>query len=279
MPKSQPRNVSNKVIVRSDSAELKAKDFTLIWSDEFDKDGSPDTTSWSFEKGFVRNTEAQWYQQENATCLDGNLVISAKKERKANPEYVLDSKNWRYNRKYIEYTSASLKQKKTFAFKYGRVLVRAKIIASQGLWPAIWTLGVSGIWPYNGECDIMEYYKGGLHANFAHGSLNPEKPIWNGAFKKMESFDNTNWDQDFHIWRLDWCQESMEIYVDDLLLNSVKLSEMHNLTNGSNPFQQPHYLLLNLALGGDNGGDLSKTHFPSKYLVDYVRVYQVKTDQ
>ncbi|WP_237739783.1 glycoside hydrolase family 16 protein [Pedobacter arcticus] len=274
LPKSQLRKANSEIALVGDSTINKAPGFTLVWSDEFNKDGFPDTTKWNFEKGFVRNSEAQWYQKENASCLDGYLVITGKKEHKKNLNYIAGSENWRTNREYIEYTSASLKQKKEFAFKYGRVIIRAKIIASQGLWPAIWTVGVSGNWPYNGECDIMEYYKGGLHANFAHGSLNPNKPVWNSVFKKMETFDNSKWDEDFHVWRLDWNKDSMEIYVDDLLLNSIKLSETHNLTNGINPFRQAHYLRLNLALGGDSGGSLSETHLPSQYLIDYVRVYQ-----
>lgn len=250
------------------------QDYKLIWSDEFSIDGSPDTTKWDFEQGFQRNNEDQWYQGENAKCINGNLVITAKKERKLNPDYTPNGNNWRTNREYINYTSASLKQKKDFAFRYGRVIVRAKIKTQNGLWPAIWTLGVSGNWPYNGECDIMEYYKGGLHANFAQGSLSPNKPIWNSIFKKMEFFNNPDWDKSFHVWRLDWDENSMQIYVDDVLLNSINLSDTHNLTTGLNPFKQKHFLLLNLALGGNNGGNLTETAFPSEYLIDYVRIFQ-----
>ncbi|HEX7367151.1 MAG TPA: glycoside hydrolase family 16 protein [Pelobium sp.] len=256
------------------SSIYQEKNLRLIWSDEFNNYGAPDTTKWEFENGFVRNKEDQWYQKENAICKGGYLVITGKRQHQLNPNFVSGSNNWQTNRKYIEYTSASLKQKKIHAFKYGRVLVRAKITATQGLWPAIWTLGVSGNWPYNGECDIMEYYKDGLHANFAHGSLKANKPVWNGVFKKMETIGNPNWDKNFHVWRLDWSEDRMEIYVDDLLLNSINLSETKNLTNGVNPFKQAHYLILNLALGGENGGSLSKTKFPSKYLIDYVRIYQ-----
>ncbi len=257
-----------------DSLDVKMSGYRLIWSDEFNIDGAPDDNKWDFEQGFVRNKEDQWYQKENAICASGNLVITGRKEQKKNPNYISDSENWRFNREYINYTSASLKQKKPFAFKYGSVVVRAKITTQTGLWPAIWTLGITGKWPYNGECDIMEYYNSGLHANFAHGSANPHKPIWASAFTKMESLNNSNWDQSFHIWRLDWNENTMEIYVDDVLLNSVNLSDTVNLTDSFNPFKQPHFLLLNLALGGMNGGKLTDTTFPSQYLIDYVRVYQ-----
>jgi beta-glucanase (GH16 family) len=266
------KNLKNSFVV-GPSSSLQ-KQYSLIWADEFNNDGSPDTTKWGFENGFKRNNEAQWYQKENAICLGGNLVITGKKEHHINPNYMPNSTNWRTNRKYIDYTSASLIQKKAFAFKYGRVEVRAKIKAKNGLWPAIWTLGVNGGWPNNGECDIMEYYNGGILANFAHGSSNPTKPIWNSSFKNVKFFDDPNWDANFHIWRLDWDENSMKIYVDDLLLNSINLVDVFNTGSDFNPFRQKHYLLLNLALGGDKGGDLSNTDFPSQYLIDYVRVYQ-----
>ncbi len=260
--------------ISKDAVFREKTNYQLVWSDEFNTEGKPDSSKWDFEHGFVRNRENQWYQQENANCQNGNLVITAKKTHYPNPNYVAESANWKTDREFIDYTSASLKQKKKFAFKYGRVVLRAKIKTENGLWPAIWTLGVNGNWPSNGECDIMEYYKGGLHANFAHGSLTSNKPIWNSVFKKMEFFNDKNWDSKFHIWRLDWDKKEMKIYVDDLLLNSIKLSETFNADSDFNPFRQKHFILLNLALGGDNGGDLTQTNFPSQYLIDYVRVYQ-----
>jgi beta-glucanase (GH16 family) len=250
------------------------KDYKLIWSDEFNVDGVPDTNKWEFETGFVRNREDQWYQSENAKCKKGNLVITGKKELKPNPNYIAGCASWKTNSAFIHYTSASLKQKKKFAFKYGRVEVRAKIKTENGLWPAIWTLGVNRPWPSNGECDIMEYYKDGIHANFARESKYKQKADWNGVFKNITSFKDPDWDKKFHIWRLEWDEHSMQIYLDDLLLNSQNLESFFNLSDGLNPFRQSHYILLNLALGGDNGGSLTNTHFPTEYLIDYVRVYQ-----
>ena len=148
----------------------------LIWSDEFNANGAPDSTKWRFETGFVRNEENQWYQKENAVCSNGNLVIMGKKERRANPNYVANSTDWRTNRAFIDYTSASVVMKKEHAFQYGKMEIRAKIVAQTGLWPAIWTLGVSGEWPSNGEVDVMEYYDDKILANFAIGSAQTPNP-------------------------------------------------------------------------------------------------------
>ena len=252
------------------------KEYRLVWNDEFNIDGAPDSNKWEFENGFVRNKEDQWYQSENAICSAGKLVITGKKEFMPNPNYIEGSSNWRTNRQNINYTSASLKQKKELGFRYGRVEVRAKIVTQEGLWPAIWTLGVNGEWPSNGECDIMEYYKDGIHANFARGTKIAHKANWNGVFKNMAFFNDLNWDKKFHVWKLEWDENTMQIYVDDQLLNSQDLNKFFNLGDGHNPFRQKHYLLLNLALGGNNGGNLINTTFPSQYLVDYVRVYQKK---
>ena len=79
--------------------KLKAEEYKLTWSDEFNIEGKPDSTVWSFEKGFVRNKEHQWYQTDNAYCKNGLLVIEARKERIENPDYDSISSNWRKNRK------------------------------------------------------------------------------------------------------------------------------------------------------------------------------------
>lgn len=250
--------------------------YDLGWSDEFNTDGAPNDANWGYETGFVRNNEAQWYQKENAVCLNGNLVITGKKEQKLNPNYVKGSTDWTKSRQYAEYTSASLKMKNIHAFQYGRMEVRAKINAQTGLWPAIWTLGVSGEWPSNGEVDVMEYYGGGLHANFAFGSATRWEAIWDGYFKNLSTFNDIAWDTKFHVWVLDWDENSMKIYVDNLLLNSIDLNKTFNKIDGKNPFRQKHYALLNLALGGNSGGSLTNTTFPSEYLVDYIRLYKKK---
>jgi beta-glucanase (GH16 family) len=249
-------------------------DFQLVWQDEFEKDGPPDPGKWRFESGFVRNEEAQWYQADNAVCRNGFLVITGKREQKPNPVYQPGSRNWKNGRRLIEYTSASVVMHKEHAFRYGRLEVRAKIDAQTGLWPAIWTVGLEGAWPSNGEIDIMEYYNNGILANFAIADTGKSKPIWDGSFHRLDSLGGKAWAQSFHTWTMDWDEHSIEIRVDGALLNRIDTRNTFNKSDGKNPFQQPHYLLLNLAMGGNRGGSLEHTVLPSEYLVDYVRLYQ-----
>jgi hypothetical protein len=89
-------------------SEQKMDGYKLVWSDEFNHDGLPDTTNWHFENGFVRNEEAQWYEQGNAWCENGKLIIEGRRERKPNPDYLPGSNDWRKQRKDIEYTSSSI---------------------------------------------------------------------------------------------------------------------------------------------------------------------------
>ena len=252
------------------------KKFELVWSDEFNTNGIPDPAKWEYDSGFVRNEEAQWYQRQNAICEGGNLVITGRKEQKPNPTYIPGSTEWRTKRPTIEYTSACLKMIKTHAFKYGKLEVRAKIDAQTGLWPAIWTLGVEGEWPSNGEVDVMEYYGDKILANFAYASATRWQAIWDGANKPLSAFGGFLWANQFHIWTLEWDEFSMRILLDGEVMNTIDLQTTINKSDGKNPFRQPHYLLLNLAMGGAAGGSLANTVLPSQYLVDYVRIYQLK---
>lgn len=252
------------------------KGYHLVWSDEFNRDGRPDSTKWTFEKGFVRNHELQWYQPENAFCEDGQLVIEARKTDLPNPGYLPESKDWRAQKKSIGYTSSCLLTRGIASWQYGIFEMRARIDIRNGLWPAWWTLGISKPWPANGEIDIMEFYRGMLLANVATKGENG-KTKWFDPRYKVDSMGGQQWASRFHVWKMDWNEHHIAIYVDNLLLNKVSLEEL-TLHDGSgfNPFKQPHYMLLDLAIGGDNGGDPSATEFPNRFEVDYVRVYQKK---
>lgn len=248
--------------------------YKLVWSDEFNKDGIPDSTKWGYEKGFVRNEEWQWYQPENARCINGLLVIEAKKETKPNPLYTEGATDWRRSRKNIEYTSSCLITKGKASWKYGRFELRAKIDISKGMWPAWWTLGVSKPWPANGEIDIMEYYRGKILANIACLGTDRKAEWFSNTFP-TDSLGGSKWANDFHIWRMDWTDEYIALYLDDKLLNKTELSKLENKDgSGFNPFNQNHFMLLNLAMAGMNGGDPAGTVFPQRFEVDYVRVYQ-----
>ncbi len=257
--------------IRSESS-----DYKLVWADEFNTNGTPNKKNWNYEEGFVRNNENQWYQKENAYCQNGFLVIEAKKEARLNPDFVsYNHKDWRKNRDSIKVTSSCLITRGKHSWQYGRFEMRAKIPVEKGMWPAFWTLGIKGNWPANGEIDIMEYYTGKILANAAWIS-NKGTTVWDSKTIPLTDFEK-KWPNEFHIWRLDWDAHSIKLYVDNQLLNETDLKETINNSNQSIlPFQQPHYLLINLAVGGMNGGEFTTASLPSKYIIDYIRVYQKK---
>ena len=250
----------------------------LVWAEEFSEKGKPDPRNWTFEKGFVRNEELQWYQETNAKCKKGVLVIVGKRKQFQNPNYQKDSKSWKTNREFVEYSSASINTQGLHEWLYGRFEIRARIDTTMGSWPAIWTLGSTKQWPSNGEIDIMEFYRvkdqPTILANVAWGTEKRFVAKWHTErtpYAKFLSLD-PKWSRKFHVWRMDWTPEYIKLYLDNELLNTSLLSETIN-PDGSNPFTKPQYLLLNLAIGG-NGGDPAHSKYPIKYEVDYVRVYQ-----
>jgi len=249
--------------------------YKLVWADEFNVDGEPDPANWKFEHGFLRNEEQQWYQKNNAWCEDGKLIIEGRTEVKPNPLFIAGSKDWRRKPEHIRYTSSSIHTSGLQSWQYGRFVMRGKIDVSSGLWPAWWTLGVAGRWPSNGEIDIMEFYKGKLLANIATGTKEPYKAEWYSKTRSISSLGGNAWASKFHVWRMDWTATFIALYVDDQLLLKVDVDQLHNKDETNiNPFRQSHYMLLNLAMGGINGGALGDTKFPNRFEIDYVRVYQ-----
>ncbi|MEX2317960.1 MAG: glycoside hydrolase family 16 protein [Pirellulales bacterium] len=257
------------------SGQEVARNYQLAWSEDFNADGPPNPQNWSFERGFVRNEELQFYRPENARCEGGLLVIEARRERVENPRYEEGSRNWQRSRQFAEYTSACLVTRRLHEWLYGRFEMRARIDTRPGLWPAWWTLGSARGWPGGGEIDIMEYYQGDLLANVAWLGSRRGRSQWDAFKKPLREFGDAEWANKFHVWRMDWDRDSIELYVDAFLLNETSLEETVNGDReGANPFREPHSMLLNLAIGGTRGGDPSQTEFPARLEVDYVRVYQ-----
>jgi beta-glucanase (GH16 family) len=272
--------------------------YQLTFHDEFDGDGPLDPAHWGFETGFVRNQELQWYQPENAVRRNGVLLIEGRREEKPNPRYVAPStsgdsgaaspatpnrRGWA-NRERIEYTSASVNTRGKHAWLYGRFEMRAKIDVRRGSWPAFWTLGTRGPWPANGEVDIMEFYDDTLLFNVAWQGANGAK--WNSV-KRERTTMPAGWENQFHVWRMDWDEQSIKLYLDDVLMNSQDLATTINAPGSAgqgqvnnpaveNPFHWPAYLLVNQAMGGQHGGDPAAS-VPIRYEIDYVRVYQTKS--
>ena len=222
------------------AGQVSRPDYSLVWADEFDKDGAPDPANWTYERGFVRNEELQWYQPDNARVEHGMLVIEARRERIANPAYDAASSDWKRNRQFAEYTSTSLTTRGLHTFTYGRFEMRARIDTSAGMWPAFWTVGATGPWPHNGEIDIMEYYRGILLANVAWGGAKRFEAIWADSRKPLDSFQATDWSNRFHVWRMDWDERAIVLSVDGERLNEVHLSRtIHQDGSAVNPVHQP----------------------------------------
>jgi len=254
--------------------------YELVWHQEFNNGSGPDGQYWSFENGFVRNRELQWYQPENVSISNGVLEFEGRREVIENSDYDPDSNDWRQNRKQANYTSASINTRDKFTYKYGIMEVRARIDTSLGSWPAIWTLGTDRRWPDRGEVDLMEFYRKdgvpSILANAAWRNQNTGNIIWDGSNYPIDHFIERmpDFPERFHLWRMEWDENHIKLFLNDELLNTINLEEA-TYNDGFNPFRQPHYILLNLALGS-NGGNPTNTDFPLSYEVDYVRVFQKK---
>ncbi len=250
------------------SAPTPPPGYKLVWSDEFsrDPDGLPNPAKWGYEEGFVRNHESQYYTKarlENARVEHGQLVIEARKESFANPSHK--------GPPAADYTSASITTQNMASWVYGRIEVRAKLPAGKGVWPAIWTLGANipqvG-WPRCGEIDIMELV--GKQPGVIHGTIHYFINGKHDAGGSQVPVDKT--DAAFHVYAAEWTPDRIDIFVDDKKYFSLDVNKADN--DGQNPFRKPHYLILNLALGGTWGGPLDDSIFPQRMTVDYVRVYQ-----
>ncbi|GAB3981525.1 hypothetical protein GCM10028806_51280 [Spirosoma terrae] len=237
----------------------------LIWADEFDKNGLPDSTKWGYEVGGNGwgNNEQQYYTSrrlENARVENGKLIIEARKES--------------YQGK--EYTSARLLTRGKASWKQGRIEAYAKLPAGRGTWPAVWMLGdniKTAGWPLSGEIDIMEHV--GFDEGVIHGTIHTE--AYNHARKtqKGKQIRIPDATQTYHLYAVEWTADKIDFYVDNQKYNTVEKAAL-----GSNvaewPFEQPFYLLLNVAVGGNWGGQqgVDETIWPRRMEVDYVRVYQ-----
>lgn len=249
--------------------------YELVWSDEFDEGVKPDTNKWTYEIGFIREKEQQWYQSDNATLDSGILTIEGRRENMRNPYFNNSSTDWRKRIRYAEYTSSSIKSK--HSFQYGIVEVRARCDEALGLWPMVRTLGIEQKWPANGEIDIMEF------RGYDRNPVIMVGAVWGAHWQevtmdtRMRPLDSLNmefpgWTEAFHIWKMEWTESYIKLFLDDSLLKTLQVDSMKN-SDGFNSFQQPHILMLNLAIGS-MGGDPFRTKFPRKFEVDYVRVFQ-----
>ena len=258
----------------STEEQLAASTYQLVWGDEFDYEGAPSADKWHFQiepitdSGWANN-ELQHYTNrlDNALVSDGTLKIVAKRE------------DYTYGGMSKEFTSARLNAK--FDFTYGKVEVRAKLPAAAGTWPAIWTLG-SNIdekgnyfgdsrgsvgWPHCGEIDIMEQYGGNKSETLGTFHWHDTGTNAYATYGLKKSI--TGLTEKFHNYVLVWDADRMDIYVDNTLV--VRMNNTENV-----PFDNPHYLLLNVGMGGSLGGPVPASFEQDQMEIDYVRIYQLK---
>jgi len=260
-------------------AGLRAGDWRLVWSDEFNTPGAPDPSRWTYEEGFVRNREAQYYTRarlENARVEDGLLIVEARKERFPNAAGREGSADWR-RAPYAEYTSASLTTEGKAAWRYGRVEVRAKLPTGRGAWPAIWMLGNNyreAGWPRCGEIDIMENV--GVDPNVIHANIHTQSYNHVRKTNKGSRITVSPPSEAFHVYAVERFEDRIDFFVDE-----QKYFTFMNEKTGVDawPFEQPFYLILNVAIGGAWGGQkgIDAAIFPQRMEVDYVRVYEAAT--
>jgi beta-glucanase (GH16 family) len=237
--------------------------WALVWADEFDAPGNPDPARWTHDIGYIANQEAQYYtsRSENVRVEDGLLVIEARKEP------------WMG----YAYTSARLKTQGLAQFLYGRVEFRARLPTGRGTWPALWMLG-SNIgqvgWPTCGEIDIMENV--GFDPLKIHGTVHTDAynhTLGNHRSGTVEA-SPPPW-EDFHVYSMEWTPDRIDIFLDG---ERYFTFENEGTGTAAWPFDQPHFIIVNLAIGGSWGGQrgIDDSLFPHRMFVDYVRVYERK---
>lgn len=240
----------------------------LVWSDEFEGEGLPDTTKWIYDVGNWGwgNNEPQYYtasRTENARLENGNLIIEARK-----------------NDMGQEWTSARLTTRGKTSFLYGKIEFRGKAPAKDGTWAAGWLLGDAYrdelSWPYCGEIDVLECVGSEIDDETGNGINHASCHTRTYYFKENTSItavtnveDMTN---TFHTYTIEWMPDGIKAFLDG------KEYYTYDKTKDSLewPFDKPQNIILNLAMGGGMGGAIDPSVDRQQFILDYVRVYELK---
>jgi beta-glucanase (GH16 family) len=246
--------------------------WSLAWSDEFNGT-TLDTGNWSYDIGTGcpslcgwGNNELQYYRSQNVTVSGGSLVITSRAESYGGASF----------------TSGKVHTRSKRTVLYGRVEMRAKIPTGGGMWPAFWMMpqdDVYGGWAASGELDIMESANGTTTVGGAlhYGGTWPSNTSTSGSY----SLGGANFASDFHVYAVEWEPDAIRWYVDGALFMTRTSAQWYTNTapgNARAPFDQPFYIILNTAVGGNYTGCTDPScvtaTLPQQYLVDYVRVYE-----
>lgn len=244
-------------------------DYRLVWSDEFDYEGSPDPVKWNYDVGNRQwaNRELQAYTDRpgNVYVRDGKLIIRALKERDGEREY----------------TSARMTTYGKQSWQYGYFEIRARLPEGKGSWPAFWFLADSirkgTPWPLCGEIDMMEHTV--VHKNTVVYSLHCENR--NHTRRDAEQYSVSVYREgvcdEFHVYGLEWTEDYVEYFFDgESVCKFCKPLDPEEQTAEGWPFDQPFYMILNIAVGGFMGGPVADEELPFTMELEYVRVYQRK---
>lgn len=234
--------------------------YELVWSDEFDVDGAPDSSKWGYNIGTGQNgwgnNESQYYtnRPENAIVENGMLKITAKRE----------------NYLGSEFTSARMLTKDKYEFTYGKLEIRAKLPSGGGTWPALWLLGANideVSWPACGETDIMEHV--GNNEGFVQSAIHTPSSFGNTTNLGGQTIGDVT--SQFHVYELEWTPEKMVFSVDG---NVHYTYQPANKNDQTWPFDLDQFIIMNVAIGGNLGGTIDPEFMEGTMEVDYVRVYQ-----
>jgi beta-glucanase (GH16 family) len=239
--------------------------YTEVWTDEFNNEGLPDPSKWSYDTAGNAtgwgNNEWQHYTSgriENAYVKDGMLHIQAIKEPTADKQY----------------SSARLITKGKGDWLYGRVEVRAKLPGTRGIWPAIWMLPTEwayGGWPRSGEIDIMEHV--GYMPDSVFASVHTKSYNHVIGTQRTKGIYLPDLHEQFHVYGLEWDSTRITMTVDG---NAYFSFDRESENPDVWPFNKKFHLLLNVAVGGNWGAvqGVDTTGFPQEMVVDYVKIYQ-----
>jgi beta-glucanase (GH16 family) len=256
--------------VASPTAPTGVEEWRLVWSDEFDSPGLPDSSKWTADVGGSGwgNNELQYYSEarpENARVEGGLLIVEARREPLGGRAY----------------SSARLKTRT--GWMYGRIEVRAKLPRGRGTWPAIWMLPQKGTyaqggWPDNGEIDIMEHV--GFDPEMVHASVHTRAYNHVDRTQRTAQTPVPGAQDDFHVYAVEWTAERIRAFVDGREYFAFANERLSNPQADWRqwPFDREFHILLNLAVGGNWGGQrgVDESIWPQRMEIDYVRVLQVK---
>ena len=248
--------------------------YRLVWADEFEGTGLPDASRWAYDTAFNKrgwhNEEKQYYsaaRAKNSRLEGGRLIVEAH----ADEAEIRSLPDWGGQR----YSSARLVTAGKASWRYGYFEARAKLPCGRGSWPAIWTLAdVPNMkWPDDGEIDIMEHVgfdPGVVHQTIHTGAYNHVKGTHKAGQLKVPDACEA-----FHLYQLHWTPERIRMGIDG---RTVFTFDKPSNDKAEWPFDLPHYLILNVAVGGAWGRrqGIDDAALPQRMEVDYVRVYQAR---